>query len=253
MPLRILDDPGAVADAAADDVLTIGRAALAARSRFLIALSGGSTPRAMHARLGSDALRGGLDWHAVEFFWSDERAVAAAHPDSNFGMARATLLDPLGIGGERVHRMRGEAPDLDEAAAEYERDLSSVTGSSLDGPPPPLDLVLLGMGADGHTASLFPYTPALDARGRWVVANPVPQLATRRLTFTFDMITAAREIRVLVAGADKAPALSAVWTGSFEPERYPSQRLSQDRSRAVWLVDRTAAGQLRQDAAGLRV
>jgi 6-phosphogluconolactonase len=244
MPLRIVADASALADTAAREVVEVGRAALAERGRFLIALSGGSTPRAMHARLAQPPLSAALNWTQVEFFWSDERSVPPESPDSNYGMALATLLTPLGIHLARVHRLEGEASDLDAAARSYERVLATVAGADPRGDPPALDLVLLGMGADGHTGSLFPRTAALDVTGRWVVANDVPQLHTRRLTFTFDLILRAREVRVLVAGADKAAALASVWSGPPAAHDFPSQRLAGQDSRVAWLVDRAAASAL---------
>jgi len=244
MPLRIVADASALADTAAHAVVEVGRAALAERGRFLIALSGGSTPRAMHARLAQPPLRDALNWTKVEFFWSDERSVPPESPDSNYGMALATLLSPLGIEPAQIHRLEGEASDLDAAAQSYERTLASVVGADPRGGPPVLDLVLLGMGSDGHTASLSPHTAALDVTGRWVVANDVPQLHTRRLTFTFELILRARDVRVLVAGADKAAALASVWSGPSAPHDFPSQRLTGHDPRIAWLVDRAAASAL---------
>jgi 6-phosphogluconolactonase len=244
MPLHIVADASALADRAAHEVVDIGRAALAERGRFLIALSGGSTPRAMHARLAQPPLSSALNWSQVEFFWSDERAVPPESPDSNYGMAVATLLRPLGIQPARVHRLEGEAADLDAAAQSYERTLAAIAGVEPRGAPPELDLVLLGMGGDGHTASLFPHTAALDEKERWVVCNDVPQLHTRRLTFTFHLILRARHVRVLVAGADKAAALASVWSGPPALHDFPSQRLAGNNPRIIWLVDRAAASAL---------
>jgi 6-phosphogluconolactonase len=159
MEVSVFGDPAALAEAAAREGLAIGTAAIQRHGRFLIALSGGSTPRAMHARLTAPELCELLGWSRVEFFWSDERAVPPDHPDSNYGMARTTLLLPLDISDPHVHRMRGEALDLEAAAREYEQDIAEMCGGTPGRLAPVLDLVLLGMGADGHTASAFPETP----------------------------------------------------------------------------------------------
>jgi len=206
---------------------------------FAIALAGGDTPRRTYERLAADA---SVDWPRVEFFWGDERAVPPDHPDSNFRMADRALLRPLGIDPRRIHRMAAERDDLAAAARDYEAELAKVCGEP--GGPPRLDLVLLGMGADGHTASLFPRTSALSESRRWVVANEVPQLATRRLTITFPLIEHARSVIVLVAGESKAPALAQVLQGPPDRERLPSQRLRALAS-VEWLVDTAAASGLR--------
>src|SRR5262249_36643408 len=151
-----------------------------------------------------------VDWSRVELFFGDERAVPPDDPDSNYRMARETLLAPLAIAAARVHRMEGERADLDAAARDYERELARVLGGAPGGEPPQLDPVLLGMGPDGHTASLFPHSAALAESRRWVVANEVPKLSTRRITFTFPLIERARAQLVLVAGAAKAAALAEV-------------------------------------------
>jgi 6-phosphogluconolactonase len=244
MEVTVLGDPAALAEAAAREVLAIGTAAILRHGRFLIALSGGSTPRAMHARLTAPDLREVLDWSSVEFFWSDERAVPPDHPDSNYGMARTTLLLPLDISDPQVHRMRGEALDLEAAAREYEQEIADVCGGTPGRSAPVLGLVLIGMGADGHTASLFPRTPALDEETRWVVTNTVPRQASRRLTVTFPVIQAARDVRVVAGGAEKADTLHAVLRGPRDARRLPAQRLAEARGRVVWLADAAAADRL---------
>jgi 6-phosphogluconolactonase len=241
--LLIASDAAALAEAAARDLVRLGNEAIAAHGRFLVALSGGSTPRAMHMRLAGGELRNELDWTRAEIFWSDERAVGPDDQQSNYRMARETLLDPLHIDPARVHRMRGEADDLDAAAREYESALVRIAGDASGEVPPALDLVLLGMGGDGHTASLFPGTRALDVTDRLVVANDVPRLSTRRLTFTFDLILAARAVRILIAGSDKAAVLQAVRQGPRDAHRHPVQRLL-GAPPVRWFVDRAAASRL---------
>ncbi len=238
-----LRDPEAVARLAAETAVEALRAGIAARGIFAIALAGGDTPRRMFEQLSA---RTDLDWPRVEFFWGDERPVPPEHTDSNFGMAHAALLRPLGIDPRRVHRIEAERSDLAAAARDYEQELAKTCGAP-DGGPPILDLVLLGMGADGHTASLFPNTAALSETRRWVVANDVPQLSTRRITITFPLIERARAVLVLVTGESKATALAEVLEGRPDPERLPSQRL-RALAGVTWLVDAPAASGLRDGA-----
>ncbi|HEV3030571.1 MAG TPA: 6-phosphogluconolactonase [Polyangia bacterium] len=232
----IAPDLDGLARLAADRVRVIAADAVAARGCFRFALAGGSTPRALYARLA--AVRD-LDWAHTYVFFGDERNVGPDDPQSNFRMARETLLAPGGVPPENVRRMRGEDPDLDAAARDYE--------AALGGPAaPPLDLALLGMGADGHTASLFPGTKALDETGRLCVAVEVPRLATRRLTLTTPVFLAARELLFLVAGADKAETLRDVLGASRDPRRWPSQvLLRRARPRlSLLFCDRAAASKL---------
>jgi 6-phosphogluconolactonase len=240
MDIRTYPDPAALMDAAAADFLALARAAIDARGRCLVALSGGSTPRGMYERLAALGPTT-IDWSRVVFFWSDERSVPPDHPESNYRMAREALLRPLGISGAQVHRMRGDAEDIEAAAREYEHTLAALTGVQPGHGVPQLDVVLLGLGSDGHTASLFGDTVALDVRDRWVVRNYVAKFTTSRLTLTFPVILAAREIRVLVAGAEKAATLAAVLTGGWDPDRLPAQRLATATGHVVWLVDEAAA------------
>ena len=239
MALRQLRDADAVARCAAEATVAALRAAIAERGSFSIALAGGDTPRRMYVWLGGQRE---LDWDRVEFFWGDERSVPPEHPDSNFGMARAALFLPLGVEPSQIHRMEGERRDLDAAARDYEEDLAKTCGAP-DGGPPILDLVLLGIGPDGHTASLFPHTTALAETRRWVIANDVPQLSTRRITITFPVIERARATLVLVTGASKADVLAEVLEGPLDPQRLPSQRL-RESANVEWLVDDAAASRL---------
>ena len=238
-------DAEAVARAAAGALAEIARAALRERGVFTLALAGGDTPRRLYQRLAAD---GGVDWARAELFFGDERPVPPEHPDSNYGMARATLIAPLAIAAARVHRIEAERADLDAAARDYEAEIVRVAGRGPDAAAPRLDLVLLGMGPDGHTASLFPRTAALAETRRLVVANDVPQLATRRITITFALIEQARRVLVLVCGESKADALAQVWEGPWDPERWPSQRLRDGGERVTWWVDAAAAGRLRARA-----
>lgn len=241
--IRRFADLDALSHAAADELATIARAAIAERGRCHIALSGGSTPKHLFGLL-VQAGRAALPWDQVELWWGDERAVPPDHADSNYGMTRAALLDPLGLDPAHVHRMAGEA-DPAAAARAYEDELVAALGA-----PPIFDLVLLGMGPDGHTASLFPGSPALDETRRWVVANPVTSPlvhgSATRITLTAPAINAARHVRFLVAGADKAASLAQVIEGARDPKRFPSQLIAP--TDLAWLVDPAAAAQLRSPA-----
>ena len=232
--------PAALARAAAEELTVIAAVAIAARGACHIALSGGSTPKLMFqvlATMGPAA----LPWDRIHLWWGDERTVAPDHADSNYGMTRAALLEPLrdAIDPARVHRISGE-DDPEHAARAYERALIDALGA-----PPVFDLVLLGLGPDGHTASLFPGSPALAIDDRWVVANPIDSPLAHgkavRITLTFPAINAARHVRFLVAGDDKAAALAEVLQGPRD--RYPSQRIA-PRGDLAWLVDLAAAGAL---------
>jgi 6-phosphogluconolactonase len=210
--------------------------------RFTVALSGGSTPKAMFEHLAAEPLRDTVPWSSILFFWGDERAVGPDHPDSNFGMANRALLSRVPVPDENIFRMRGEAADLNEAAEEYEETIVRVAGA--EGGLPRLDLIFLGMGADGHTASLFPGTSALDVSDRIVVSNYVEKLAANRLTLTVSAINAARNVRFLVSGQDKAPALKAVLEGPPNPRLYPSQLIHPTDGSLLWMTDESAVSEL---------
>jgi 6-phosphogluconolactonase len=247
--IRILDSPAALYRAGAEEFAARIAGTVRARGSCAIALSGGSTPRGLLELLAESPYRERTPWSDVEFFWSDERAVDPDHPASNFRMAREALLEKLEVPAERVHRMPAERADLDAAACDYQRELARTFGVPEDGPPPRLDLVLLGMGADAHTASLFPRTPALRERLRWVVPSRAPMEPCDRLTFTFPLINRARCVLFLVVGADKAAPLAEVLEGARDLDRLPSQRVDPEDGRLLWLVDEAAASRLRLGAA----
>ncbi|HTU16933.1 MAG TPA: 6-phosphogluconolactonase, partial [Gemmataceae bacterium] len=211
--IRTFADVQAVSEAAAQEWVRSTREAVAARGRFTVALSGGSTPKRLYQLLAAEPYRSQVAWDRVEIFWGDERCVPPDHADSNYRMAREAMLAQLPIPAEHVHRIEAERADRDAAARDYEAVLARVFGIAAGGEPPAFDLILLGMGPDGHTASLFPHTQALDETKRWVVANHVPQLNTDRLTLTRPILSRAREVLFLVAGADKAERLVEVLAG----------------------------------------
>jgi 6-phosphogluconolactonase len=228
-------DAGALAHAAADELLELAHACIAERGVCHIALSGGSTPRRLFETLRTLP----MPWPSIELWFGDERTVPPDHADSNFRMANETLIAPLGL--TRVHRMRGEALPA-AAAAAYETELIASVGT-----PPVLDIALQGMGPDGHTASLFPGSPALADTTHWVVANPVDSPltggVTTRITLTARAINVARHVRFLVTGAEKAATLAAVLEGPRDPERFPAQLI--EGADVVWYVDAAAAAQLK--------
>lgn len=227
-----------LADLAANQVLAIGRAAIARRGWFNLALSGGSTPRALHQRLASPTYASQLDWSRVRVFFGDERCVGPDHPDSNYGMAQATLLSHLPVPPDQIHRLSGEV-DPTAAATAYATLLQQVLGDR-----PRLDLILLGMGDDGHTASLFPNTAAIHEARRWVIGHYVKSLAAWRLTLTPVIINAAAEIFFLVSGTNKAERLRQVLEGPWQPERLPAQIVRPSDGRVTWYIDTAAAAAL---------
>lgn len=238
MSVEIYADKTELAEAAARDFVAKASQAIKERSRFTVVLAGGSTPKATYARLARDHAAE-VDWGNVHVFFGDERAVPPDHEDSNYRMAHEALLDHVSVGS--VHRMRGELPP-EAAAKAYEEDLREFFE---DESLLRLDLVMLGIGGDGHTASLFPHTPALDVMNRWAVENPVEKLETIRLTLTVPVINAARAVNFLVAGEDKAEALREILEGGEDPHTYPA-KLVRPSGGATWMVDREAAGSLKK-------
>ena len=238
-----------LARVACEIITAAASASIGRRRYFRIALAGGSTPQAVYRLLADDPY---MDFTGWQIFWSDERCVPPTSPESNYAMAKAALLDRLARPPALVFRMAGEG-DPDAAAISYERavrELVPPNPAVVTGQTPRFDLVLLGMGADGHTASLFPGTAALDEQERLVVANHVPQLATTRLTFTYPLINAARRVLILVSGEAKAAALRNVLAGSQDEHRFPVQGVQLRRGNLTWLVDQAAYSQVKQSPSG---
>jgi 6-phosphogluconolactonase len=237
-------DPAALAWRAAEHFVELAEEAVAARGRVRIAISGGSTPKVTFALLADPAhpFLARMPWDKVDLFWVDERTVPPDHPDSNYRMTREALLDHVSLRPEQIHRILGElAPEV--AAAEYEFDLRRTF--RLEGAESPrYDIVSLGMGDDGHTASLFPHTDAINEIGRLAVANQVPQKDTWRITLTWPVINHAREVFFLIAGADKAEPLKEVFTGPKDVERLPSQLIWPASGILTLILDKAAAAQL---------
>jgi len=234
--LRIYRDVLDLSEAAAHLFVEEARRSIVETGRFTVALAGGSTPKRAYEILATEY--GGpedLDWSRVHAFFGDERTVPPDHGDSNYRMAREALLSRVPAGS--VHRMHGEL-DPSEAATLYEEELEAFFGGS-----PAFNLILLGIGEDGHTASLFPRTPALDVRDHWVIENSVEKFGTIRLTLTVPAINAARRVAFLVAGEGKAEALKEILERNVDPYDYPAKLVS-PADGPDWFVDRTAAGLL---------
>ncbi|HET6266974.1 MAG TPA: 6-phosphogluconolactonase [Acidobacteriota bacterium] len=244
--IRILADPSEVALAGAAEVLAAAQKAVSDHGYFALALSGGSTPKVLYGLLADDAsFREKMPWSKTHFFWGDERHVPPDHPDSNFRMTQQAMLSKITVPQENVHRIHGENPDAAAAAQEYETDLRRFFKLS-SGAFPRLDLVLLGMGPDGHTASLFPGTPALKENKLIVTANPVAKFNTDRITMTYPTLNNASRIVFLVNGTDKAQPLREVLQGKSQPDLYPSQNIAPTNGTLLWLIDRSAGSLLDQ-------
>jgi 6-phosphogluconolactonase len=235
--VEVFDDAAALLDAAADAVAAVAAESIAARGRMTIALSGGSTPRGLYQRLAG-AWRDRIDWTRVHVFWGDERCVPPTHADSNYRLARESLLDHVPVPATQIHRMPGDVEPV-AAARQYAATLEATLGDATAGLRGVLDLVLLGLGADGHTASLFPGSAAVDETERTVVATPPAEGRGWRLTLTLPVLNAARSTLWLVTGDSKAPALAAVLENLPAPVPLPAQRVTGHDVR--WLVDRAAA------------
>jgi 6-phosphogluconolactonase len=245
--LRRFDDAEQLARGAAEYLVDVAREAIDARGRFTVALAGGKTPQRLYALLAAPPFSGQLPWDRVEFFWGDERAVPPGHADSNFRMANEALLRPLTIAPSQIHRMQAEQADLENVAVDYQAEIGRVFDIDPDGEPPRFDLVLLGMGADGHTASLFPFTEATKEETRWVISNYVPKLDSFRLTLTARILNKAAHVLFLVAGEDKADALAQVLEGEHEPLRLPAQLIQPEEGELAWFIDTLAATKLTRE------
>ena len=208
-----------------------------------MALAGGTTPNALYERLATD-YRDAVPWHAIHFFWGDERHVPPAHPDSNFRAAYEAMLSRVPVPEAHIHRIHAELPDAATAALEYERTLRrefAVDEAAL----PVFDLVLLGLGPDGHTASLFPGSAALRQTERLVLAPWIEKAQSYRITLSLPVLNHALLVAFLVSGASKAEVVRAVLEGPDQPDAVPARAVHPSGGRLLWLVDRAAAAQLR--------
>ena len=242
--VRVLTTPQELFAAAAEEIVRLANEAVTDHGRFTIALSGGSTPKSLYNLLATNA-RATLPWDRVYFFWSDERHVPPTDPDSNYRMAHEAMLSKVPVPPGNIYRMPSENPDAAAAAAAYEASLRKFFQVK-PGEFPRFDLILLGLGPDGHTASLFPGTNGLQEKSRLVIANRVEQLKTDRLSFTYPLINAAREIAFLVSGMDKATVLRSVLQENASGEQYPAKLVQPRDGKSVWFLDRAAASELSQ-------
>jgi 6-phosphogluconolactonase len=238
--VRVYPDASALFGAAADEFEREAIAAVNSHGRFTVALSGGSTPKGLYRLL---ATRATLPWNKIYFFFGDERHVPPDDPESNYRMVRESLLSKVPILTENVFRIPAEDPSAAHAAATYEQTMKKFF--QIDGERfPHLDLVLLGMGPDGHTASLFPGTKALQEKSRWVATNWVEKLKADRITLALPVLNSAAVVMFLVSGPDKAQTLKEVLEGSQSGELFPSRLIQPADGELIWMVDRAAAAAL---------
>ncbi len=242
--VRVLADADTVARAAAGELVRISRKVQSKGRNLRLALSGGSTPKRTYELLAEAPFRDMIDWRRVHVFFGDERCVPPDHEDSNYRMAREALLSKVPLAPHRVHRMEGDRADLDAAAVDYQAEIARAFDVPRAAAPPSFDVVLLGLGPDGHTASLFPGTTALRERKRWVVPNFVPQFDSYRMTVTYPLIDRAGQVIFLTAGDEKASILAEVLEGAPDPERLPAQRVRPAKGVLMWIVDAAAASKL---------
>jgi 6-phosphogluconolactonase len=242
LDLRRLTTPQDLFQAAAEEVIRAATDAVAERGRFTIALSGGSTPKNLYTLIAANA-SASLPWAQMFFFWGDERHVPPDDPDSNYRMAKEALLSKVPTPPANIFPIPAENPDASAAAETYEQTLRKFF-SLAPGEFPRFDLILLGMGPDGHTASLFPETEALQEKSRLVVANWVEKMKTSRITFTLPVLNAARCVAFLVSGTDKAAVLHEVLESNAPSEKYPSKLVQPGEGKLIWFVDRAAASEL---------
>jgi 6-phosphogluconolactonase len=243
---HIYDDADALARAAAVQLLARAQKAVAERGVFTLALSGGSTPKKLYSLLGTDPAFRDFPWAKTQIFFGDERHVPPTHIDSNYLMVKGTLLDSGLVPAANLHRVRAELPDPNMTAADYEVEMHGFfnTAELHRGAFPRFDVILLGMGPDGHTASLFPGSKALEEKERWVVANWVEKFNSTRITFTFPVLNAADAVMLLVAGADKMAMLHEVLATKPSLTLYPVQRVRPVQGEKIWLLDKAAAASL---------
>jgi 6-phosphogluconolactonase len=248
--ITVYPDKESLIGGTADFIAESAAQAIAARGRFTLALSGGNTPRPVYARLASPEYRGRMDWSKVQIFFGDERSVPPDDPQSNYLMVKTALFDQAPLPEANIHRIRGEiAPE--QAAADYANVLQRTFGgdAATGGPPPEgFDLILLGMGDNGHTASLFPGLAVVTESQRWVMAQYVEVVGMWRVSMTPVVINAARQVAFLVSGANKAEMLRRVLEGPYQPVVLPSQIIKPTQGELHWLLDAPAAAQLRRES-----
>jgi 6-phosphogluconolactonase len=242
--IQIVADAADLSRAAAQVFIAAAKQAVKEKGRFTVALSGGSTPKALYSLLTTDTeLYSQVPWQQTYFFFGDERHVSPEHPDSNYRTAHEAMLGKISINANQVFRIKGEYPAAAKAATEYEHALLEFFHLA-EGQFPRFDLVMLGMGPDGHTASLFPGTKALEEHQRLVTSNWVGKFYTYRITMTAPVLNNAAYVMFMAHGQDKAQPLKAVLEGPYEPAQLPSQLIRPQHATLLWLVDESAAALL---------
>jgi 6-phosphogluconolactonase len=248
--IQILQNIFEISRVAAEKFILIGNKAIKQNGKFTVALAGGSTPKSLYRLLTTENFKNRIDWSKVFFFFGDERNVLPDDEESNFRMANENLLKPLQISENQIFRWQTEIENAEKIAEDYEetikeffglKDKPPITVAGSDNKFPRFDLILLGMGNDGHTASLFPFTNRLQECEKIAVANWVEKLKTKRLTLTFPVLNNAANVMFLVSGAEKAATLREVLEGEFQSDKFPSQNVILKNGNLMWLIDEKAA------------
>jgi 6-phosphogluconolactonase len=240
MDILTFSDTEKLTYAAAAYVVKVAQESITSHGRFTFALSGGTTPRKLYGLLATEPYRSQIAWERVEIFWSDERCVPPDDAESNYHLAQEVMFSKLTLSASQIHRMPADEADRDAAAEKYSQEMQRVFGETL----PRFDLIQLGMGPEGHTASLFPHQPALHEQLRQVMAVTVPKPPPPRLTFTPPVLNAARHILFLVTGGEKADAVQAVLEGDYQHDEYPAQIVHPPQGQVTWMLDSAAAAKL---------
>ncbi len=235
----VVPDAAALYEAAAELFVQTAVDSIAQRGRFAVALSGGSTPKALYALLATEPWRTRVDWSKTHFFWSDERWVPSTDPQSNYRMANDALLSKIPVPPANIHRIQTDTGEPPQSALQYEQEIRKLLGDR-----PQFDLDLLGLGTNGHTASLFPHRPTLHVRDRLVVSDFIDEVKMNRVTFTVPLINDARHNLFLVSGEEKASVVKEILRGPNDPDRLPSQFIRQSSGSLTWLMDAAAAANL---------
>lgn len=242
MQIALYADTDTLSLEAARYIVRLANEAVVSHGRFSIALSGGTTPRKLYGMLGDEPYRSQIDWALVDIFWSDERCVPPDSEDSNYLLAQQVLLNKIPIPAAQIHRMPADEPDRDAASQAYTEEMRRIFATN---GIPSFDLIQLGMGPEGHTASLFPHQASLHEQQRLVMPVSVPKPPPPRLTFTPPILNAAHNVLFLVTGTDKADAVQAVLEGAYNPDEYPAQIVRPTHGEVVWMLDTKAASKLK--------
>jgi 6-phosphogluconolactonase len=244
MHIAIYPDKHTLSQHAAEYVMRIANESIDLHGHFTIALTGGTTPGELYSLLGSEPFISQIDWQLVHIFWGDERCVPYNSPESNFYLAHEALLQKISIPESQIHLMPADQLDRDAASQAYTVEMQNTFGTN---GIPSFDLIHLGMGPEGHTASLFPHQASLQEKHRLVMPVSVPKPPPDRLTFTPPLLNAARNVLFLVTGNEKADALHAVLEGEYQPDEYPAQIVRPTNGEVVWMLDKAAAQNLHVD------